>query len=69
MDSSLLILSVILIIGFGIVIYLISKKNSSSDSTLLEWLKSMDKRLDNNSQQLNSRLDKAAEVIAGVQKT
>ena len=68
MDSSLLILSVILIIGFGIVIYLISKKNSSSDSTLLEWLKSMDKRLDNNSQQLNSRLDKAAEVIAGVQK-
>lgn len=28
----------------------------------------MDKRLDNNSQQLNDRLDNAAKVIAGVQK-
>ncbi len=28
----------------------------------------MDKRLDTNSQQMNSRLDKAAEVISGVQK-
>jgi len=68
MDSSLLILSVILIIGFSIVIYLISRKSNSSDKTLLEWLKSMDKRLDNNSQQLNDRLDNAAKVIAGVQK-
>lgn len=69
MDSSLLIISVILIVGFGIVIYLINKKsNRPQDTTLLEWLKSMDKRLDSNSQQLNIRLDKAADVIAGVQK-
>lgn len=69
MNSDLLVISSILIIGFGIVIYLITRKSSSkSDATLLEWLKSMDKRLDNNSQQLNSRLDKAAEVISGVQK-
>lgn len=69
MDSSLLIISSILIAGFGIVIYLISKKsNQKQDTTLLEWLKSMDKRLDHNSQQLNNRLDKAAEVIGNVQK-
>lgn len=69
MNTDLLVISTILLIGFGIVIYLITRKSSSkSDATLLEWLKSMDKRLDNNSQQLNSRLDKAAEVISGVQK-
>lgn len=70
MDTNLLVISSILIAGFGIVIYLISKKSStpSSDTTVVEWLKSMDKRLDANSQQLNTRLDKAAEVIAGVQK-
>lgn len=69
MDSSLLIISTILVIGFGIVIYLINKKaNRPPDTTLLEWLKSMDKRLDNNSQQMNDRLDNAARVISAVQK-
>ncbi len=69
MNTDLLIISSILVLGFGIVIYIVSKKsNQKSDQTLLEWLKSMDKRLDNNSQQLNSRLDKAAEVISAVQK-
>lgn len=69
MNIDLLIISTILIFGFGIVIYLISKKtNQKSDQTLLEWLKSMDKRLDNNSQQLNDRLDNAARVISAVQK-
>lgn len=69
MDTNLLVLSSILIIGFGIVIYLISRKsNQKSDATLLEWLKSMDKRLDTNSSSLNARLDNAARVISGVQK-
>src|SRR3989344_5444655 len=69
MNTDLLIISIILILGFGIVIYLISKKsNQKSDQTLLEWLKSMDKRLDSNSQTLNSRLDNAARVISAVQK-
>lgn len=69
MDFQLLIISSILIIGFGVVIYFINKKdNKPQDTTLLEWLKSMDKRLDHNSQQLNNRLDKAAEVIGNVQK-
>ncbi len=80
MDYSLLIISAILIIGFGIVIYLISKKgNQKEDTTLVEWLKSMqstlasntqttNKTLQENTRQLNERLDKAATVIAGVQK-
>ena len=80
MNTDLLIISSILIIGLGIVIYLISKKSSQKqDSTLVEWLKSMqstisssnqtvNRTLQENSKQLNERLDKAAQVIAGVQK-
>ncbi len=69
MNTDLLIISSILIIGFGIVIYLISKKsNQKEDTTLVEWLKSMDKRLDTNSTELNTRLDNAARVISSVQK-
>lgn len=69
MNTDLLIISSILLIGFGIVIYLINKKaNKPQDQTLVEWLKSMDKRLDSNSQELNTRLDNAARVISSVQK-
>lgn len=80
MDTSLLIISAILIIGFGIVIYLISRKpKNTQDATLVEWLKSMqatlasntqttNRTLSENTKQLNDRLDKAATVIAGVQK-
>ena len=70
MNTDLLIISLIIIIGFGIVIYLISKKQSSNnDQTLLEWLKSMDKRLDSNSVEMNSRLNSAAQAFASVQKS
>lgn len=66
----LLVISIILILGFGIVIYLITKNQSKNeDSTLLEWLKSMDKRLDNNNQEMNSRLNSAAQAFASVQKS
>ncbi len=66
----LLVLSSILIVGFSIVIYLIVKKQSSNqDSTVVEWLKSMDKRLDNNSQEVNTRLNNAAVAFASVQKS
>lgn len=80
MNIELLILSSILILGFGIVIYFINKKqNSKADATLVEWLKSMQKTLEINNQtvnrtlqenthSLNQRLDKAAEVISGVQR-
>lgn len=70
MNIDLLIISLILILGFGIVIYLISKKqNSGQDQTLVEWLKSMDKRLDSNNQELNARLTNAATAFASVQKS
>lgn len=70
MNIDLLIISTILILGFAIVIYLITKKqNSKSDTTVVEWLKSMDKRLDTNSQEMNSRLNNAAAAFASVQKS
>ncbi len=80
MNSDLLIISSILIVGFAIVIYLINKKqNSNTDSSLIEWMKSMQTSFDSNSktmnstllsntQALNDRLDKAAQVIGAVQK-
>lgn len=69
-NLDLLITSIILILGFGIVIYLINKKQSQNqDATLVEWLKSMDKRLDANSEQMNSRLNSAAQAFASVQKS
>lgn len=65
----LLVFYLNLIIGFSIVIYLIVKKqNSKDDSTVVEWLKSMDKRLDSNSQEVNTRLNNAATAFASVQK-
>lgn len=70
MNFDLLIISSILIIGFGIVIYLINKKQTfSQDSIIVEWLKSMDKRLDSNNQEMNSRLNSAAQAFASVQKS
>src|SRR3989344_2001839 len=90
-ETFVIILSVIL--GFGIIFYLINKKlselgNQKSDQSLLEWLKTMQgsidstnkavnealnntsnhmvKTLQENSRQLNDRLDKAALVIKDV---
>lgn len=70
MNIDLLIISSILIIGFGIVIYFVNKKqNAPSDTTVVEWLKSMDKRLDSSSQEMNSRLNSTAQAFASVQKS
>ncbi len=80
MNSDLLIISSILIIGFAVVIYFINKKqNANTDASLIEWMKSMQTSFDSNSkvmnstlqtntQALNDRLDKAAQVIGAVQK-
>ena len=91
MNTDLLVISTILVLGFGIVIYLISRnKKPKEDSSLLEWLKSTQQQISetnktinealrknneqitttlfSNTQSLNQRLDKAAEVISGVQK-
>ncbi len=70
MNIDLLVISTILILGFGIVIYFINRKQTpSSDNTVVEWLKSMDKRLDSNSAEMNSRLNNAAQAFASVQKS
>ncbi len=78
MDSILPVL-IILILGFGIIIYLLNKKlnQKQTDTTLLEWLKTMQSSIDKtsettvrtlqeNSRQLNERLDTAAKVIRNV---
>jgi DNA recombination protein RmuC len=75
-------LIVIIVLGFAVVIFFLNKKmaslqNNSTDAALLEWLKSMQasinttsestvRTLQENSKQLNERLDKAAAVIRDV---
>ncbi|MDO8621477.1 MAG: DNA recombination protein RmuC [Candidatus Levybacteria bacterium] len=83
MNIQIILILVLVFVGFGIIIFIINKKLSSSsnkpDDTLLEWLKSMQgsinssstnmvKTLQENSKQLNERLDKAAAVIRDVGK-
>jgi len=75
---------ILILLCFGVVLFFLNKKLSDlkknkSDETLLEWLKSMSqtmqtsssdvtKVLQENSKQLNERLDKAASVIRDVGK-
>lgn len=93
--QDLLPILLLLLVGFGIIIFILNRKLSnlqknSSDTAMLEWLKSMQTSLEStnktlntalssntdhmvrtlqeNSKQLNDRLDKAAQVIAGVGK-
>lgn len=93
MEANLLILLSVLVIGFGIIIFLLNRKiaelkNQSSERALIEWLKTMQTSLEmtnktinqvlssntdrmvqtlqENSKQLNDRLDKAAQVIKTV---
>ncbi len=73
---------ILIIFGFGVIIYFLNRKLSDleknkSDDTLIEWLKTMQssmqtsstdmtKILQENSKQLNERLDRAASVIRDV---
>ncbi|HEX7042162.1 MAG TPA: DNA recombination protein RmuC [Patescibacteria group bacterium] len=80
MPSEFIILISVVILGFGVMFYLLSKKqNQSIDPTLLEWIKSLQSSLQNNSaqvtkvlqensRQLNDRLDRAAEVMRDVNR-
>ncbi len=84
MPNDILILSIILAAGFLILLLFFNKKISDMsknkpDEALLEWLKTMQASLNNssnnmvrtlqeNSKQLNERLDKAATVIKDVEK-
>lgn len=84
MQSEVLIITILILVGFGIIFFFLNKKlsdlkNSKDDTALLEWLKSMQqtlqlnssgitKVLQENSKQLNERLDRAASVIRDVGK-
>lgn len=82
MDTQLLIIGFLIFLGFSITVYFLSNKisnlqNNKSETALLEWLKTMQltissssthmvKTLQENSKQLNDRLDRAAAVIRDV---
>ena len=84
MSNEFLILIAAILLGFIILIYFLNKKLSElnknkTDDALLEWLKNMQsslnssstnmvKTLQENSKQLNERLDNAANVIKDVEK-
>lgn len=84
MDTQLVIIGFLIALGFLITVYFLSSKisnlqNSKADASLLEWLKTMQstinsssthmvKTLQENSKQLNDRLDRAATVIRDVGK-
>ena len=81
MPNEFLILLVITILGFVILFYFLNKKLSEHkpDAALLEWLKTMQstisssstetvRTLQENTKQLNERLDTAARVIRDVEK-
>lgn len=80
MQIEFLLLFALLIIGFGVLFFLLQKKQQQSiDPTLLEWIKAIQGTLSQNSsqitsvlqentKQLNERLDRAADVIAGVNR-
>src|SRR3990167_11154111 len=84
MQTELLIILAVILLGFIGLIYFLNKKLSSlnqnkTDESLMEWLKTMQssinsssnnmvKTLQENSKQLNQRLNNAARVIRDVEK-
>ena len=84
MQTEFLIIGILIILGFIFILLFLNKKlsdlqKSKPDASLLEWLKTMQstinssstnmvKTLQENSKQLNERLDKAATVIKDVGK-
>ena len=84
MPNEFLILIGIVILGFVAILYFLNRKlsgidNNKTDQALLEWLKNMQSTISNsstetvrtlqeNTKQLNERLDTAARVIRDVEK-
>lgn len=84
MPNDFILLLIVLVIGFLVILYFINKKLSDiakpkTDEALLAWLKTMQssissssdatvKTLQENSRQLNQRLDNASRVIKDVEK-
>jgi DNA recombination protein RmuC len=80
MQVEFLLLIALIVVGFGFLYFLLNKKQTQSiDPTLLEWIKSVQNSLQQNqssithvlqenSKQLNDRLDRAAQVIGDVNR-
>src|SRR3990172_11397937 len=81
MSYDLLIILIVIVSGFALLSYLLNRKQSSQtlDRALTDWLKTMQqevtntnsnivKTLQENSRQLNDRLDRAAVAIRDVNK-
>jgi len=75
MANEIYLLVALIIAGLVAVVWLINKKLSQiieatkSDETLVEWLKSQQQASQQTSKAISERLDRAVQVIAGVQKS
>jgi predicted PurR-regulated permease PerM len=76
MDTSLFIVIVLVLVGFAVILAFINKKftdlggkdDSASFLMLNQNIQGMQERLDKTTSAINDRLDKAAQVISGVQR-
>lgn len=75
MGNEIYLIATLIIAGLAIAIWLINKKLSQiaevtkPDKTLVEWLKSQQEASQQTSKAISERLDRAAQVIAGVQRS
>src|SRR5207253_2120052 len=70
MSAEFFLLLVVVIAGFFFLYWVINKRlNQNTSGDLVEWLKTTSSRMDAQSQSLNERLDRAANVISGVQRS
>lgn len=75
MANELYLLAALIIAALAVAVFLINKKlaevkeAAKQDDTLVEWLKSQQAASQANSKAINERLDRAARVIAGVQRS
>ncbi|HUS52149.1 MAG TPA: DNA recombination protein RmuC [Candidatus Bathyarchaeia archaeon] len=75
MPNEFYLLTALIISALALAVFLINKKISEiaektkPDETLMEWLKSQQRSSQETSKAINERLDRAARVISGVQKS
>lgn len=75
MSNELYLLAALIIVALAVAVFLINKKlmevkeAAKQDDTLIEWLKSQQATSQKTSKAINERLDRAARVIAGVQRS
>lgn len=75
MPNEFYLLAALIIGAIAVAVYIINKRiakiaeETKPDETLMEWLKTQQKDSQETSKAINERLDRAARVIAGVQKS